>query len=517
MAPSKEEKLASKKRADFLKNLPAGSHVHIIGVCGTGTSGLANLLSQRGFKVSGSDQSFYPPIGDIVKSYCNKVFTSYSKSNLDPKPDLVVIGNSARKDNEEVCYVFEENLPYVSMPEAFSAILIGDRETCPTSVVVCGTHGKTTTTTSIAYVLESLGLKPGYFIGGVPNDLSSGISGVDMALPLQDRVVVLEGDEYDSACFAKWAKFHSYRPDILIIGSLEFDHADIYSSIEEIASEFSEVAKEVPESGVILISDMYPTLLDLAKKWQADSEIKAKIVFYGKSSFSEYRLLKREQGEEQQHIEFELDSKKYSFDTSLLAEYNALNLLACYSVCDLLFKRGVSLDLDNVRSSLREFKGVKRRQSLIAKSKNNILLFEDFAHHPTAVSQTLEAFKERFLGRRIIALFEPRSNTSRRKIFQSSYAESLAKADMLMILEPELQAMYSKDNKKIEVLDIEELKKETSLNASKEFFVSSFRDVDKLIECLMSRAREGDVIVLMSNGSFGGAVKELAKRINNLL
>ena len=243
----------SENRIKLAATFRPGAHVHFIGICGSGMAQAAVLMKDLGYKVTGSDKAFYPPMGDVVKATAEQIYEGYSAGNLNGKPDLVVIGNNISPNNPEAESVFAQGLSYCSMPELFAAFLIGKRDFCPTSIVVSGTHGKTTTSCAIATFFDVAGFRPGYFVGGVPLNLPSGIRKVNTNIPLSKRVVVLEGDEYDSAFFAKWAKFHSYRPDILVVTSLEFDHADIYDSIEEIELEFDRVARKVPASGTILI------------------------------------------------------------------------------------------------------------------------------------------------------------------------------------------------------------------------------------------------------------------------
>jgi UDP-N-acetylmuramate: L-alanyl-gamma-D-glutamyl-meso-diaminopimelate ligase len=232
-------------------------------------------------------------MGDVVRGIAEKLFEGYAASNLEPKPDFVVIGNSLSRGNVEVEAVIERGIHYGSMPELFSALLIGSREYCRTSVVVTGTHGKTTTSAAAAVMLDRAGLKPGYFIGGVPQDLQAGIRAVDLSILSEKRCVVLEGDEYDSAFFAKWPKFLSYRPDILIVTSLEFDHADIYESLEHIEIEFTRLVMSVPKGEHLIVCTDNDRLRKLVFEWSQSESFVANLHSYGSREDAEYKLVSR--------------------------------------------------------------------------------------------------------------------------------------------------------------------------------------------------------------------------------
>jgi UDP-N-acetylmuramate: L-alanyl-gamma-D-glutamyl-meso-diaminopimelate ligase len=500
--------LASEQRIKQVSALIPGASIYIIGICGTGMGAVASLLKQLGFKVSGSDKAFYPPMGDFVRKTADKIFESYNAENLNSKPDLVVIGNSVSKDNPEVVRVLAEKIPYASMPEVFSALLIGTREHCPTSIVISGTHGKTTTSALVATMFDSAGRKPGYFIGGIPKNLSSGIRPVDLSIAQEKRVVVLEGDEYDSAFFAKWAKFQSYRPDILAITSLEFDHADIYRNIEEIEEQFLKVILSMPKESLVLICDEGEGLQKFAKTLSADSQIKAQISFYGENETSEFYLIKRAPTSKGgQDLEFQLGKEKLSFTTKLSGKFNALNLLVGAAVGKLC-----ELKPEEIKVGLSEFEGVLRRQNVIF-DKNEITLIEDFAHHPTAVSATITGIKESYPARRLIAVFEPRSNTSRRAFFQDDYAKSFNDADLVVIKDVEQVVGYSKFGETADGLDVKKLV--TEIGNKKGLPESSFyfSDVPQIKDFLFKGLKAGDVILLMSNGDFGGLPQILSSEL----
>lgn len=466
----------SKRRLAQLRSLKSGSHIHIICVSGTLTGSLAKLLKDRGFYVTGSDKAFYPPMGDFVKSTIDMVYQGFSKKNLEKKPDFVLIGNAARSDNEEVLEVLDKKIPYASMPEAINAFLIKD-----TSIVISGTHGKTTTTAACAHVFRAAKKDPSYFIGGLPNDLPTSI------YVSNGEFSILEGDEYDSSFFQKIAKFHFYRPNILAVTSLEFDHADIYDSIEDIENEFVEVISKMPEGSTVLFCDEEERLVSLSKKIKTN----AKIVFYGTEESSNYRITRRNV----EKVSFNLAGESLDLTLKVSGFHNALNLLLVAAIAKIS-----GINLKEIKKGLESFSGVCRREEVLY-NKNDILLIEDFAHHPTAVKTTLEGLRERYPDKRIIAVLEPRSNTSRRHFFQKKFAKSFEAADLVFFLEGETEGIYSGTGGEIKGLDFEKLCED--LGEAK-----SFSDPKQLALFLGEELKEGDLVVMMSNGDFRGFKEE---------
>lgn len=492
---------SSLARVAAVAKLKAGAHVHVSGICGTGMAAVATLLKVLGYKVTGSDKAFYPPIGDTVRALgVARLFESYSAENLEPRPDLVVIGNSLSRGNPEVEAVLERGIPFASMPELFSALLIGDHTHCANSVVVAGTHGKTTTSAAIATLLDSAGLRPGYFVGGVPQNLPGNVRQVDTTLPVERRFVVLEGDEYDSAFFAKWPKFHSYRPDILVATSLEFDHGDIYQNLAEIEAEFSRLVISVPRSGAILVCDQGEHMSRVINEWRNSDARMAELLVYGLGEGADFRLLERTQREGKQHLRFKLRDRELQCSTTLSGVHNALNLLSTAAV-------GVLADLSDseIVRGIESFLGVWRRQQVLA-DISGVTVIEDFAHHPTAVDVTLWGLREKYAGRRVVAVFEPRSNTSRRGYFQAEYSRAFAAADLVVIKEVVDASGYSKTAEDLKPLDVKKLVeaiKETGKSAV------SFGANDAILDYLMAALKSGDVVVLMSNGDFGGLMQQV--------
>lgn len=500
---SRELDERSMARAAYAAGVKPGAHIHISGICGTGTASVLQLLKQLGYYVTGSDRAFYPPMGDVVRATADKVFESFSADNLEPRPDLVVIGNALSRSNPEAEKVLQEQIPFASMPEVFAGLLIGSREHCPTSVVVTGTHGKTTTTTAVAWLLESAGRKPGYFIGGVPVNLPGSIRAVALDKPVNERIVVLEGDEYDSAFFAKYSKFHSYRPDVLIITSIEFDHADIYRNVEDIEAEFHKLVARVPKDGLILVADSFARMDALAARWRSDPNVQAQVLRYGTNPQSDFSIVSRkpwtysEDGKEHigQAVELKLPGESISLHLTVGGAYNAANLLAATIVA-----RRAGVEVEAIQKGAEEFRGALRRQQVIS-DVGGVTVLEDFAHHPTAVAVTLAGIKEAYPNRRVICAFEPRSNTSRRNYFQKEYGQCFSSADVALLLEVADAGGYSGTDTEIKPLDMGLVLADLG-RAGVE--AKSFATVEELQDYIVRTAIAGDVIILMSNGAFGG-------------
>lgn len=497
----------SQKRIEYVRNIKKNSHVHVLGACGTGTGAIVCLLKQLGFKVSGSDKAFYPPMGDFIKQFADVLYDSFSPTNLDQRPDLVVIGNALSRGNRELEEVIARKIPFCSMPELLSALLIGSREQNPTSIVVSGTHGKTTTTALHAHVLTELGRSPAYFFGGVP-------TGDVLRLPIKPhaddaefsrRISVIEGDEYDSAFFAKYSKFHCYRPDVLVITNIEFDHGDIFQSLEDIKNEFRQLIHRVPESGCIVVCRdaqiAYELVTDTLLEFSTSK--KPQVITYGFSKLADVRIVSKKvvhtNENTAQIIELDVFGENFSLTTGLTGDHNALNISALIGVFHFL-----KLDFDGLADAISSYSHVMRRQQ-IHTCTSEITLIEDFAHHPTEVFYTLSGIKEAFPNRRIVCVFEPRSNTSRRAFFRDEYEKALSIADVIVIKEVDSgSVVYTNTNQNTALLDVSELVQ--SLKKSREAYASS--QVDNLFDYVSTHFEVGDVVVIMSNGDFGGVIKK---------
>ena len=495
------------QRISKLRTLGPGARVHISGVCGTGMAALATLCKEKGFIVSGSDKAFYPPMGDIVRDVVHEIYEGFCAKNLSNRPDVVIIGNSIRSDNPEAQAVMELEIPFASFPEALQAWLIGTRDECSQSVVICGTHGKTSTSAMTTTLLDVAGLKPGYFIGGVPLGLEKNIRPVDLSLPLEKRAVVLEGDEYDSAFFAKEPKFLSYRPDVAVVTSLEFDYADIYLSRQEIERQFAALVKSLPDSSRLIVWGDDNQLSGEASSWVHEAGADIDLIFYGEGPTNAMRLVERiprslPGGGLGQDLVFMLGKERLNVQSATSGLHNALNLLAAASVGHVL-----GLSSETISRGLAAYRGVKRRQEILGKL-NGAVLIDDFAHHPTAVATTLAGIKESYPGKRLIAVFEPRSNTSRRHFFQREYAQALAIADVSLIKEIEDAGNYDKAGRDIESLNVCHIVQDL-VGQGRD--AHSFADVGQIAEFLKRETNSDDVVVIMSNGDFGGIKGILGK------
>ncbi|MBI5374637.1 MAG: UDP-N-acetylmuramate:L-alanyl-gamma-D-glutamyl-meso-diaminopimelate ligase [Candidatus Schekmanbacteria bacterium] len=464
--------------------MKAGALVHIVAIGGTGMSALAGMLKERGFRVTGSDKGLYPPASTIIEKLGIQVEISYSPDNIPRDVSLAVIGNAVSKDNPEVLEIIRRKIPYKSFPDTLWEYFIQGK----TSVVVSGTHGKTTSASAVSWVFYSLGLDPGFMIGGVPLNFNSNYRLGN------GTFFISEGDEYDSAFFDKGPKFLHYRPDYLLLNSVEFDHADIYRDLEHVMSSFTKLLDIVnPKGGVAAFGDSINVRKLIEKS-------KCKVLTFGFENTNDW-VIKTVNEETGDVVVNSRDGREIKFKTNLFGKQNIANLTGVLLLADIM-----GLNIEKASKSLELFNGVKRRQEYIGSAKH-IDIYDDFAHHPTAVKVTLEGFKSRFPQKRIIAVFEPRSNSSRRNVFEAQYVESFDAADLIILSEP-----FNKD-----ALD-ETVRFSTNRVTSnikkrgKEAY--SFKDVDSIIGFLLGRLRENDVVVIMSNGDFSGIHKKLIQAIN---
>ena len=435
---------------------------------------LAGMMKNSGLVVTGSDENVYPPMSDFLASADIKVLNGYSPDNLHPKPDMVVIGNVIREINPEAAAVGKLCIPYVSMPQALGHFFLSNR----TSLVVAGTHGKTTTSSLLASVLEYAGASPGFMIGGILQAFSS-----NYALG-NGPFFVVEGDEYDTAFFDKGPKFLHYRPDYAIITSVEFDHADIFSDLEMIKNCFRQFSALVPDEGAIVACTDYPVVNEII---QAAS---CRIVTYGKGKDSEWQL--RNFSADGLSSFFTVDHNHHpygSFTLPMPGIHNALNAL---SVIALLHQLGFAGDITG--QGLASFAGVKRRQQ-IRGEVDGITIIDDFAHHPTAVRETVRALKNAWPDRRLVIVFEPRTNSSRRTIFQEQYAHAFSSADIVLVREPIPLVDVPPDQLFSSVKLVQDL---DAQGTSAHYFAETAHIIDYLEEF----SETGDVIAILSNGGF---------------
>jgi len=448
--------------------------IHFVGVGGVGMGTFAVALAQAGYEITGSDLKLYEPMKGVLARNKIKVIEGYESTTLEQlSPELVVIGNVTRRDNPEVKAWLNSGVKFVSFPEAVRTFLIQDK----TSIVCAGTHGKTTTTSWVSFLLKELGKNPSYLIGGVPRDLDSGC-----ALTSSDLFVV-EGDEYDSAFFDKGPKFLHYAPHFLILSNIEFDHADIYKDLDHVKSSFEKLVALLPGDGLCIARFDDPVVMQVA------SGALCPVQTFGLGTGAMWRIGKVVESEK--GIEFEVLYRNRSigtFKTQMFGEHNLVNLLS-----GMVVAVNLGLPMDKVRGIVEKFHGAKRRQEILI--ENPILLIDDFAHHPTEVAATLGAVRKRYGERKIWAFFEPRSATARRKVHQEEYVKAFDSADMVCINSPFKGTELAEENR----LSSDILAKEIQ---SKGKMAQSFNSVTDILEFALPQIKENDVLVVMSNGEF---------------
>ena len=458
--------------------------VHLVGVAGTGMGSFAGMLKASGFHVTGSDENVYPPMSDMLRTWGIPVMTPYAAANLDlANPDLVVIGNVVRRVNPEATAVRERGLPQVSFPAALGELFLAQRH----PVVVAGTHGKTTTSALMGHVLAQAGRDPSFLVGGVTLN-SAGNYRVG-----QGPHVVVEGDEYDTAYFDKGPKFLHYRPRTLLLTSVEFDHADIYRDMAHYESAFEKLVQLVPGDGTLAVCAAYPNAVALARR------AKVRPVTYQGKEGADADVVPRRLRFSEAGAHFDVVVRGQPQGEVLLplgGSHNVENALGVYACA-----RALGLSHAEVREGFATFLGVKRRQEVRA-DVGGIRVVDDFAHHPTAVRETLAAVKGRYAGRRLVAVFEPRSNTSRRNIHQQDYAAAFDAADAAYIKVPERHDKVPVG----EELDVPRLVEELRARGVQ---AEGGTDVPALARQVAAAARPGDVLLVMSNGSFGGFIDQL--------
>jgi UDP-N-acetylmuramate: L-alanyl-gamma-D-glutamyl-meso-diaminopimelate ligase len=472
-------------RVTPLRSVPKGGRIHVIGVAGVAMAQLAVELTNQGYLVSGSDKDFYEPMGSFLRNSSVTLFKGYAASNVPASVDLVVVGNAVSYENEEVAVVEERNLPYTCFPRMLHETIIQGKR----SIVVTGTHGKSTTTALIASTLLKLGGDPSYFVGGVAQDLPRSLAhGVG-------AYSVVEGDEYDSAFFAKVPKFSFYHPDICVINAIEYDHADIYPNVESIISVFREMVRKIPTSGAVLCCIDYPHVKNLVDELRG--KVASRIVTFGCSPDADISIVSRKQFGLSQSVTARSDTYgEFTFSIPMSGVYNAKNALVTIVVA---MMSGYSIE--QASKAVATFKSVKRRQE-VRYDRHGVTLIEDFAHHPTAVHETLSGIREAFPGRKIWGVFEPRSNTSRRKVFQEPYVSAFKNADEAVLC----QVVSREIDLNQELLDVDTLSAKIGEGGTP---CRALLDPKAIEEFLLAQVGTNDVIVVMSNGSFGGLPQSL--------
>ena len=461
--------------------------IHIMGICGTAMSSLAGLLKSKGHHVQGSDQNFYPPISDELKQMGIPTFSGYKEKHIHSDLDLVVVGNVISKKMPEAQALLKSNVPYMHLPEALNAFVLKER----IPVMVCGTHGKTTVSGLCAHVLQECGWDPGFMVGGVLENFKRGYK-----IGRTSSFFVVEGDEYDTAFFEKTPKFLHYHSVYTLLNNIEFDHGDIYKDLHEVEKAFRLLMEKKPSSPrSCLIAGVENPLVKKLLPWT-----KQRTVTYGVKK-GDWTLQKREPlGATGQKLWVKNpDQSTTEIETPLLGLHNALNVLSVW-----VWSRVCGLNKEQSRKTFKSFKGIRRRFQVLG-DFSGVTLIEDFAHHPTAVSAVLQSTKEHYPNRRVLAIFEPRSNTSRTSIFQKEYEKALSVADLVFCLKPRPNP-YTKTGFSTQKLV-------TALKEKQKPAFSS-QKVGDMVQLIKKEARTGDVALIMSNGDFGDIYTLLKKALS---
>ncbi len=465
-----------------------GKRVHLIGICGTAMASLAALLQERGYEVTGSDAAAYPPMSDFLRNRGIKIMEPYSAANLHPKPEFVVVGNAISRGNVELEEVLNSRIPMRSLPQTLHEDFLAGKE----KLVVAGTHGKTTTTSMLAWMLETAQAQPSFLVGGIAENFGS-----SFALN-PGAIFVVEGDEYDSAFFDKGPKFLHYFPDAVILTSVEFDHADIYRDLDAVKTAFKRLVNLVPQRGRIIAYDANVNVDECVARAFCQVER------YGFSAGAYWRIVDLKFAPEKTSWRILKQGEPWAeLEFSLAGEYNVLNATAAAA---LAYSYGVKVP--DIAKALATFKSVKRRLEVKAQV-NGITIIDDFAHHPTAISETLKALRTRYSNSRLWAICEPRSNTLRRKVFEKELAESLAIADeaiITSIFKPEAIA----ENERLTTAAVVSLIKAQGRNARE------LRDADAIVDTIAPELRSGDVVAILSNGGFGNIYEKLPQSLQSM-
>ncbi len=464
-------------------------HVHFVAVCGTGMGSLAGLVKARGVRVTGSDEGLYPPMSSQLETWGIPVREGFRPENVtDEPPDLVVIGNACRPDNPEARAAIDEGIRYLSFPDALYELAMAGRH----PVVVTGTHGKTTTTTLVSWLLFATGRDPSFLIGGVP---------LDFGASFQEgggEHFVVEGDEYDTAFFDKTPKFLHYHPRTLVVTSVEFDHADIYRDLEHVKQAFRKLVAGMPADGTIVAALGHEGVRDVV------AGAPCRVVGYGLSAEGAPAGRAEAIGVDGDCTVFDLiraGEEPVSVRLPMFGRFNVENAVAALTVVETL-----GVPLSETVPALAHFQGVKRRQEERGEA-GGVLVVDDFAHHPTAVQGSLEAACARYPGRRVVAVFEPRTNTSRRAIFQQRYARAFEGAARVVIATPPEGPLYSAfQDDDVALFSAEQLAEDVRAQGVP---AEALGGVDAIVARLAATCERGDVVLVMSNGGFGNIWEKL--------
>jgi UDP-N-acetylmuramate: L-alanyl-gamma-D-glutamyl-meso-diaminopimelate ligase len=449
---------------------------------------LAGLLKQRGFKVTGSDAAAYPPMSDFLASISIPILQPYSEANLKPRPDMVIVGNAISRGNPELEYVLNERILLRSMPDILFDLFLRTRQ----PVVVAGTHGKTTTTSMLAWIFQSAAQDPSFLIGGIAENFSS-----SFALR-QGKHFIIEGDEYDTAFFDKGPKFLHYFPHSVVLTSVEFDHADIYPDLEAVKTAFKRLVNLVPNKGKIIAHDANENVDECVARAFCPVER------YGMKEGSFWRITNLAfEGERTRWTVLRDGKEPVDFEFALAGEYNVLNATAAAAMAS-----NYGIDPPVIAEALKSFKSVKRRLEIKAQI-DGITIIDDFAHHPTAIAATLTALRVRYPGARLWAIFEPRSNTLRRKVLEKELVRSLALADQVVIT-PIFKPEAVPENERLTTASVVSGIRRLDKPARE------LADADAIVQAVAPEMESGDVVAILSNGGFGGIYEKLPRKLEEL-
>ncbi len=463
--------------------------VYLMGIGGIAMGTLAVMLKEIGFLVAGSDQNVYPPMSTHLHSLGIPVSLGYDDTNVrKASPDLVIIGNVIRKENPEARYVLANGIPYLSMPQAIERFFLEERR----SIVASGTHGKSTTAALLTWVLNASGLDPSAFVGAFMNNWER-----SYRLGL-GHFMVLEGDEYDTAFFDKVPKFVHYQPHVAIMSSIEYDHADIYPDFKSVLMAFERLVALIPGDGSLIVNADDPNCMELSRKCAGT------VITYGSADHADWRLRGVDflPGRVLIRIRNPMTTRQETLESRLPGVHNVMNMLSVRAVAALL-----GIDVNSFQDALLSFRGVKRRQDVVGECRG-VLVIDDFAHHPTAVQETIHALRLFHPERRLIAAFEPRSNSSRRSVFQEAYSKAFDFADCICLKAPQSMEGIGPEDR----LDSERLVSEIKRRNSEAYH---FAETDDLLAFLGDYHKPGDLVLCMSNGSFDGLPHRLMDKLRN--
>jgi UDP-N-acetylmuramate: L-alanyl-gamma-D-glutamyl-meso-diaminopimelate ligase len=469
-----------------------GRHVHLIGICGSAMASLAGMLQLRGWRVTGSDKAAYPPMSDLLEQLHIPIAQPFSEKNLERRPDLVIVGNAISRGNPELEYVLDQRIPFRSLAQLIHEEFLVERE----SLVIAGTHGKTTTTSMLAWIYETAAsnnpaLAPSFLIGGIAENFGS-----SFALR-PTRPFILEGDEYDTAFFDKGPKFLHYFPDALILTHVEFDHADIYTDLESVKTAFKRLVNLVPRRGRIVAFDGSANVTECVARAFCPVER------YGFAQDSHWRVADLSIHGNLSHWRIERNGQPWlQIEMPMIGEHNVLNATAAAALA-----AGQGVPAEDIQRALQSFRSVKRRLEVIAEI-NGVTLIDDFAHHPTAIRETLRALRQRYPDSRLWAVVEPRSNTLRRNVFEQELTDSLSLADEVV-----LAAVYQATNIPTDqILHPEHIVKALQ---SRGCPARQLPDVAAIIAHLAANLKSGDVVAILSNGGFEGIYQKLPEALRS--